>query len=75
MFCKSCHYALQGLSEPRCPECGGVFDPNDPTTYIVPTKRLPRRVPARLKHEFLALMVLWAGLLLAYALIRLLTDV
>jgi 4-amino-4-deoxy-L-arabinose transferase-like glycosyltransferase len=25
--CKRCGYDLQGLPEPRCPECGTVFDP------------------------------------------------
>jgi hypothetical protein len=35
MHCKSCHYPLKQLSEPRCPECGLAFDPNDPNTYFV----------------------------------------
>ncbi|MHC4698460.1 MAG: hypothetical protein ACYTFA_17140 [Planctomycetota bacterium] len=33
--CKTCGYALRGLCDPRCPECGGPFDPNDSTTYAV----------------------------------------
>jgi hypothetical protein len=31
--CKTCHYSLKNLAEHRCPECGRVFDPNDPTTW------------------------------------------
>jgi hypothetical protein len=34
MLCKSCHYPLKQLSEPRCPECGREFDPNDAETFI-----------------------------------------
>src|SRR5438105_2001693 len=30
--CLSCHYALRGLMENRCPECGRAFDPGDPRT-------------------------------------------
>ena len=31
--CLKCGYLLQGLAEPRCPECGRMFDPADPRTY------------------------------------------
>lgn len=31
-YCRRCGYALAGLTEPRCPECGRAFDPNDPRT-------------------------------------------
>lgn len=41
MFCRVCGYALVGLSENRCPECGRAFDPADPRTF-----RYPRRPPA-----------------------------
>lgn len=34
--CRACGYALVGLVECRCPECGGAFDPDDPRTYRVP---------------------------------------
>lgn len=27
--CRQCGYSLIGLPEPRCPECGTAFDPND----------------------------------------------
>lgn len=33
--CKNCHYSLSNLHEPRCPECGQSFDPNDRTTYEI----------------------------------------
>lgn len=28
-LCKRCGYKLKGLTEPRCPECGTAFDPED----------------------------------------------
>src|SRR5207237_69883 len=31
-LCLDCGYALWGLPEPRCPECGREFDPLDPKT-------------------------------------------
>ena len=36
--CLRCGYILNGLPEPRCPECGLEFLPEDPSTY---TTRLP----------------------------------
>src|SRR5690349_10031462 len=30
--CLGCGYSLIGLLDPRCPECGRVFDPADRTT-------------------------------------------
>jgi hypothetical protein len=30
--CLGCHYPLRGLESFRCPECGYLFDPADPTT-------------------------------------------
>ena len=35
MFCKSCHYELKELAEPRCPECGVDFDPANPYTFLL----------------------------------------
>ena len=42
MFCRQCHYDLRDLPEPRCPECGTPFDPQDAKTFLweVPDKRL-----------------------------------
>lgn len=33
--CLDCGYILDGLPEPRCPECGRAFDPGDAATYVV----------------------------------------
>jgi hypothetical protein len=33
--CIGCNYALRGLVDPRCPECGGVFDPHDAATFLI----------------------------------------
>jgi hypothetical protein len=32
--CLECGYLLDGLPEPRCPECGRPFDPGDRGTFI-----------------------------------------
>ena len=44
-FCLGCGYALRGLVERRCPECGRGFDPFDPWTMRVPgvTDRRPSK--------------------------------
>jgi hypothetical protein len=34
-LCRGCRYALDGLAENRCPECGERFDPTNPMTFIV----------------------------------------
>lgn len=34
IYCRKCGYALVGLSENRCPECGRGFDPGDPRTFL-----------------------------------------
>ncbi len=46
MFCLGCGYALDGLAQNRCPECGRPFYPDSPNTYratphprILPTHR------------------------------------
>lgn len=31
--CKHCGYALRGLADPVCPECGNAFDPSDPDSF------------------------------------------
>ncbi|MEM6855091.1 MAG: hypothetical protein AAF593_11850 [Planctomycetota bacterium] len=33
MYCRRCHYNLQGLDSGVCPECGLAFDPRQPRTY------------------------------------------
>ncbi len=32
--CPNCDYDLRGLSEARCPECGGVFNSRDVEAYL-----------------------------------------
>jgi len=32
--CRTCGYCLYGLASPVCPECGRVFDPDDPSSFI-----------------------------------------
>jgi hypothetical protein len=36
-LCRNCRYALRGLADPRCPECGEPFDPCDIGTMYLPT--------------------------------------
>jgi hypothetical protein len=31
-YCLNCGYALRGLTESQCPECGRLFDPQNPRT-------------------------------------------
>lgn len=37
--CRSCGYRLVERTEPRCPECGRRFDPEDPQTFGVSLSR------------------------------------
>src|SRR5436190_24191775 len=39
-ICIGCGYQLTGLEEPRCPECGMGFNPDDPSTYSRPVRRM-----------------------------------
>lgn len=39
--CIDCSYDLRALTEPRCPECGRAFDPDDPATYRTSMVRRP----------------------------------
>jgi hypothetical protein len=41
--CLRCGYILDHLPEPRCPECGRGFDPNDARTYRVGPVKGPLR--------------------------------
>jgi hypothetical protein len=50
MFCRRCSYQLNGLIEPRCPECGRGFDPAAARTY----RRRPKRRGLRLWLQRLA---------------------
>jgi hypothetical protein len=42
MWCKKCGYALDGLSEKRCPECGREFDPDRKRTFLKKPYRVGR---------------------------------
>jgi hypothetical protein len=46
MRCKNCHYALEGLAEHRCPECGRAFDPDDALSTAPAHDLMPRSVLA-----------------------------
>lgn len=48
--CRACNYPLIGLSEPRCPECGTRFDPNEPYFPETPLFLLPDGRPAGYFH-------------------------
>ena len=43
MYCHECLYSLSeifGSTGPgRCPECGAIFDPSDPSTYLESPRR------------------------------------
>lgn len=54
--CRDCGYALRGLADPRCPECGRGFDPGDPATVRLPGDRLVW-LPALATLAFLAWVV------------------
>ncbi len=45
--CRECGYDLQGLTEPRCPECGTQFDPTEKQRILAragqPTPRAKNR--------------------------------
>jgi len=44
-YCRQCEYDLRGLREPRCPECGRRFDPEQPHTFLTrPRRRWWRRI-------------------------------
>lgn len=36
--CLNCGYIVDELAVPRCPECGRVFNPDDPKTYFTEAK-------------------------------------
>jgi hypothetical protein len=65
--CRACYYVLDGLTAPRCPECGSPFQPDDPHTYFVGSLfrwRLWRR-----RRQIVCATMAWLGLLLlAYSL-------
>ncbi len=70
LYCYECGYALRGLEDQRCPECGGIFDPSD--HHTVTTKKplgpiarwwlRPTGWPAYSTTVALAICVFWMGL-------------
>ena len=68
-FCLGCGYALRGLSDARCPECGRTFDPFDGKTMRVPGllhKPPPKELPfsvAMIIYAVIAAVVGAGGLL------------
>jgi hypothetical protein len=71
--CLACHYAVTGVPTPRCPECGGAFNPADPSTFG-PLSRTRQRVLFAAIHlgRVLALCVLAFAIyrVIAYAMPR-----
>ena len=55
MLCIGCGYRLNDLPDPRCPECGRVFDPASPKSFT--TRR--RRPFARLRRAAVYLLPLF----------------
>lgn len=39
LYCPTCGYILNMLPEHRCPECGTLFDPNNPRLLRMPRKK------------------------------------
>lgn len=61
MYCRKCGYVLDGLSENCCPECGQVFHPDVPRTYltsILPWWRVLAGRFAKIPLAVVALVVL-----------------
>ena len=63
-YCRGCFYPLRGLTTPRCPECGRVFDPANPKTMHVgppigPWLRRLVRGPGILYHLIAVAAVAW----------------
>jgi hypothetical protein len=68
MRCIDCDFDLERISEPRCPECGRGFDPQDGGTFIGPGHtRFSRRLaqapgwPMFVLASLVALLILASG--------------
>lgn len=53
MYCAQCGYDLRAARAGACPECGGAFDPRDPSTY-----RTRRPATARRLGPYLAVVAM-----------------
>jgi hypothetical protein len=57
--CLHCGYALRGLPEAVCPECGNAFDPERPETFKDPDgppRRRARGIPRAPTHVYLVVI-------------------
>ena len=59
MFCKSCEYALAGLSGGICPECGRKFDSADASSFTGRRSAFRRRWARRVVWSASTLLVAW----------------
>jgi len=55
-YCRRCLYELHGLPQPRCPECGRAFDPDNPAS-VYTSKR--QHTSDKLKRVLLYMLGLW----------------
>ncbi len=67
--CRECGYLLRGLTEPRCPECGRPFDPEDPSTMDLPEHLRPGK-PPKLPGPYGDTMLLVAGFVVSLSIIN-----
>jgi hypothetical protein len=75
MWCKRCSYPLDGLSEPRCPECGREFDPRDGETFsILPTAGQCPACTKRPERLFFSRFVLQENVICQYCEVQLERD-
>ncbi len=56
-YCIRCFYILNHLPEDRCPECGQVFDPEDPETFRT-------SVPVKVRRRIAWVLGVYSGVLL-----------
>ncbi len=61
--CRKCGYELEGLTEPRCPECAEPFDPAERQRVLERLGRPPP--PARHRWVLVLLIVLFSATLAA----------
>ncbi len=64
MYCRKCWYILDGLDDPRCPECGRAFDPANRRTYRTrPRRQWWSRVLLRVMVVMMLVVAIPAGFL------------
>lgn len=62
-YCRDCLYDLGGRAglEPRCPECGRAFDPDDPSTTLDVPRRPTHRLLGVAAWTTLCCLLVYAG--------------